>query len=419
LHREASTVITGEELVADVGPAEMGLDPVPLTRLDDLLEAHVGDGRHPGSLLLVTRGGKVVHVGMFGHQDAAASVPVHADTIWRIYSMTKPVTSVAAMMLCEEGALSLHDPVAKFIPEFADARVYTSGPAAAPQTVPVAEPMLIWHLLTHTSGLTYGFYATHPVDEMYRAAGFLLGLPEDYDLADAARQWAAMPLLFQPGTEWNYSVAADVVARVVEVASGQPLDELFDERIFKPLGMRDTGFFVPEQDWSRLADLHAFDPQTGKAVAGAAGNLIPSRRPCFFAGGHGLVSTATDYHRFTQMLLRGGELGGARLLSPRTIDLMTANHLPQGETVMSFGRPLGLVNNEGRGFGLGLAPLVDPVGAKSLSSHGEYTWGGAAGTHFWVDPSEELTVLFFTQVLFMPDDLFLAMRRLVYQSVTG
>ncbi len=412
-------MIAGEELAAEVGPEEVGLDSAQLKRLDDLLEAHVGDGRHPGSLLLVSRGGRIVHVAMFGHQDASALVPVDADTIWRVYSMTKPVTSVAAMILCEEGALSLHDPVEKFIPAFADARVYASGPAAAPQSVPVAEPMLIWHLLTHTSGLTYGFYATHPVDEIYRTAGFLLGMPEDYDLADAAEQWATMPLLFQPGTEWNYSVAADVVARVVEVASGQALDVFFDEQIFKPLGMRDTGFFVAEQDWPRLAALHAFDPETGKAVPGDADNLISSQRPRFFAGGHGLVSTAADYHRFTQMLLRGGELEGVRLLSPRTIDLMTANHLPGGETVTSFGRPLGLANNEGRGFGLGFAPLVDPVSAKSLSSRGEYTWGGAAGTHFWVDPSEELTVLFFTQVLFMPDDLFLAMRRLVYQSLIG
>jgi CubicO group peptidase (beta-lactamase class C family) len=407
-------------LSPDVTPDEVGFDPERLQRLDRHLAAYVEDGRHTGSLIVVTRGGRVAQIACQGHRDAAASEPVEADTIWRIYSMTKPITSVAALILYEEGELSLLDPVSKFIPSFADVRVYRKGPAAAPVTAHASEPMLVWHLLTHTSGLSYGFHFANPVDEAYRAAGFLLGLPEDFTLSEACDRWAALPLLFEPGAEWNYSHGTDVVGRIVEVVSGQSLDEFFATRIFGPLGMGDTGFAVPESDRPRLAHLSAFNPETGRAGPNPGVDPLSADLPRFLAGGHGLVSTADDYHRFTQMLLRRGELDGARILSPRTVDLMTSNHLPGGETVDTFGRPLGLlVSNVGRGFGLGVAPLVDPIAAKSLSSVREYTWSGAAGTHFWVDPAEELTVLFFNQVLFAGDELFLTMRRLVYQALVN
>jgi CubicO group peptidase (beta-lactamase class C family) len=405
-------------LAPEVGPEDVGLDPDRLQRLDRHLDEFVADGRQKGSLIVVTRGGKIAHVSARGYRDEAAELPVEPDTIWRIYSMTKPITSVAAMLLYEEGKLSLFDPVAKFIPAFADARVYRKGPAAAWVTAPATEPMLVWHLLTHTSGMTYGFYFVNPVDEAYRAAGFLLGLPEEYTLEEACDCWASLPLLFEPGAEWNYSHATDVVGRIVEVVSGQPLDEFFADRIFGPLAMSETRFTLSEDDAERFAFLYAFDPATGTAVPDPASSLISAERPSFLAGGHGLVSTAADYHRFTQMLLRRGELDGVRLLAPRTVDLMTVNHLPDNATITEIGRPLaGLVSNVGRGFGLGLAPLVDPLAAKSLSSQGEYTWGGAAGTHFFVDPSEDLTVLFFTQVLRAPDELWVAMRRLVYQAL--
>jgi CubicO group peptidase (beta-lactamase class C family) len=405
-------------LAPEVSPEEAGFDPFQLERLERHLEGYVADGRRKGTQLVVTRGGKVVHAFVGGHRDEAARLPVEHDTIWRIYSMTKPITSVAAMMLYEEGKISLFDPVAKFVPSFADPRVYRKGPATAPLTAPASEPMLVWHLLTHMAGLSYGFHFSNPVDECYRTAGFLLGLPEDYTLEEACDRWATLPLLFEPGTEWNYSHATDVLGRVVEVASGRALDEFFTERIFEPLGMSATGFTVSEEGRSRLAFLYMCDPETGTAVPNPEANLVGVERPRFFAGGHGLVSTAADYHRFTQMLLRRGELDGVRLLSPRTVDLIASNHLPGNASLTDFGRPLGtLVGFEGRGFGLGVAPLIDPVAAKHLSSPGEYTWSGAAGTHFWVDPSEELTVLFFTQVLFAPDDLFIEMRRLVYQAL--
>jgi CubicO group peptidase (beta-lactamase class C family) len=411
---------TTTALASEVAPQEVGLDPGRLGRLDAYLDGFVERGRHKGSLLVITRGGRIAHVSHRGQRDAEAGLAVQPDTIWRIYSMTKPITSVAAMMLYEEGALSLFDPVAKFIPSFEDLRVYRHGMAAAPVTVRAAEPMLVWHLLTHTSGLTYGFQQANAVDEAYRAAGFFLDPPPDHDLASACDVWAGLPLLFEPGTEWNYSVSTDVVGRIVEVVSGQSLAEFFAQRIFEPLGMTDTGFSVSEADRPRMTALYAHDPETATAVLYPGVDAVSTEPPKLLAGGHGLASTAADYHRFTQMLLRRGELDGLRLLAPRTVDLMTANHLPGNATLTEFGRPLlDLVVNEGYGFGLGLSPLVDPIAAKTLSAAGEYRWEGAAGTAFWVDPAADMTVLFFTQVLFGSDDVWVGMRPLVYQALVG
>jgi CubicO group peptidase (beta-lactamase class C family) len=411
---------TTTALATEVAPQEVGLDPGRLARLDAYLDGFVANGRHKGSLLAITRGGRIAHVSHRGQRDAEAGLPVEPDTIWRIYSMTKPITSVAAMMLYEEGALSLFDPVAKYIPSFEDLRVYRHGMAAAPVTARAAEPMLVWHLLTHTSGLTYGFQQANAVDEAYRAAGFFLDPPAAHDLASACDVWAGLPLLFEPGAEWNYSVSTDVVGRIVEVVSGQSLDEFFAERIFAPLGMADTGFSVSDADRPRMTALYAHDPASATAVPYPGVDPISAEPPKLLAGGHGLASTAADYHRFTQMLLRRGELDGVRLLAPRTVDLMTANHLPGNATLTDFGRPLlDLACNEGYGFGLGLSPLVDPVAAKTLSVAGEYRWEGAAGTAFWVDPAADMTVLFFTQVLFGSDDAWMGMRTLVYQALVG
>jgi len=411
---------TTAALATEVAPEEVGLDPGRLARLDAYLDGFVANGRHKGSLLVVTRGGRIAHVSHRGQRDAEAGLPVEPDTIWRIYSMTKPITSVAAMMLYEEGALSLFDSVAKFIPSFEDLRVYRHGMAAAPVTLRAAEPMLVWHLLTHTSGLTYGFQQANAVDEAYRAAGFFLDPQPEHDLASACDVWAGLPLLFEPGAEWNYSVSTDVVGRIVEVVSGQSLADFFAERIFEPLGMTDTGFSVSDADRPRMTALYAHDAASATAVPYPGVDVISAERPKLLAGGHGLASTAADYHRFTQMLLRRGELDGVRLLAPRTVDLMTANHLPGNATLTEFGRPLlDLACNEGYGFGLGLSPLVDPIAAKTLSVAGEYRWEGAAGTAFWVDPAADMTVLFFTQVLFGSDDAWIGMRPLVYQALVG
>lgn len=384
----------------EVDPAAAGFDPARLARVDRHLARYVDEGLLAGTQVVVARDGRVVHHGTCGLRDREAGLPVGADTIWRVYSMTKPLTSVAAMMLCEDGLLQLRQPLSDVLPEFAAARVYTGGPAANPATVPAVEPIRIWHLLTHTSGLTYGFLYASPVDTMYRSAGIEFFPPAGTTLADACARWAALPLLFQPGTEWNYGVSTDVLGRVVEVVSGLPLDRFLAERVTGPLGMADTGFTVPADRADRLAALYVTSA-AGREPVRRDGFTPDPRGPArFLSGGGGLVSTASDYHRFTTMLLNRGELGGVRLLGPRTVDLMTRNHLPGNADIAGFGRPTSAEDAfEGVGFGLGFAVMVDPVRNETLASAGEYAWGGLASTAFWVDPVERVTVGFYTQLV--------------------
>jgi len=407
--------------MVEADPAEVGLDADRLSRADRRLARYVDDGLLAGWLLTVSRHGRLAHVSCRGSRDLEAGLPVEPDTLWRIYSMTKPVTSVAAMMLYEEGAFQLTDPVSAFIPSFADVRVYAGGSDLRPVTVPATEPVRIWHLLTHTAGLTYGFHRAHPADALYRAAGFEWGWP-DMDLARACDIWAGIPLLFQPGAEWNYSVATDVLGRVIEVASGQRLDEFLGTRVFGPLAMSDTGFYAPPGKLSRLAALYARGADGKAARLDALGEV--ARKPrAMLSGGGGLVSTAGDYYRFTRMLSHhthspAGELDGVRLLSPRTVSYMARNHLPGGVDLETFGRPLfAEAPFRGIGFGLGFAVVIDPVPGKVVCSPGELSWGGAASTAFWIDPAEELTVSFFTQLL--PSSTYPIrpqLRQLVYQS---
>jgi CubicO group peptidase (beta-lactamase class C family) len=333
--------------------------------------------------------------------------------------MTKPITSVALMMLVEEGKLLLTDPVSAFIPSFATTRVWRGGSVVKPATEPMTEPMLIWHLLSHTAGLTYGFLYQSPVDDIYRRAGFEWGVPRGLTLEQACDSWASLPLLFQPGTEWNYSVATDVVGRVVEVASGESLDEFFAKRIFAPLGMRSTGFFVPDESLERLAALYQPDPATRAAKRLDVMGKAATRRPSFLSGGGGLVSSAHDYHRFMMMLANRGELDGVRILSPSTVDLMAMNQLPGNSDISTFGRPIDLENAyDGFGFGLGFSVLVDPAAAKLHGSLGDFGWGGAASTTFWIDRMRDLSVAFYTQLL--PSSTWPIrpyLRSLVYQAL--
>ena len=412
------------ELKPETDAAEAGFDPGRLARIDRHFTRYVDDGRLPGWLLVISRHGRVVRVSSCGQRDMEAGLPVETGTMWRIFSMTKPVTSVAAMMLYEEGAFELTDPVSAFIPSFAGVRVYAGGSDLAPQTVPATEPIRIWHLLTHTSGLTYGFHRVHPVDALYRAAGFEWATPPGLDLAGCCEAWAQLPLLFQPGAEWNYSVATDVLGRVVEVASGQRLDEFFGQRILGPLGMADTAFSVPEQDTGRLAALYTPGPGN-KARRNDDLGVIGRKPPRVLMGGAGLVSTAADYHRFTQMLLSrpdspAGELDGVRLLGPRTVAYMTRNHLPGGAALDTFGRPL-FANAPfyGIGFGLGFSVVIDAAAARNLVSEGEFAWGGAANTSFWVDGAGQLTAAFYTQLLpTSAHRIRPQLRQLVYQALT-
>ena len=395
-------------------PAEHGFDPERLGRVDRCFDRYVADGKLPGYLAAVTRHGEVVHVAQGGLRDVEAALPVGADTRWRIYSMTKPVTSVAAMILFERGEFELTDPISRWLPEFAAPRVYVKGSAVAPATVPAVEPIRVWHLLTHTAGLTYGFHHAHPVDEIYRRNGYEWGDPAGVDLAGAVAAYASMPLVHQPGAEWNYSVATDVLGRLVEVVSGQSLDDFFAEHIFRPLGMSDTGFWT---DSDQLAALYTAEPGTGRLLRNDVMGAGFTSRPMSLSGGGGLVSTALDYHRFTQMLLGRGSLDGVRLLSPRTVDLMTVNHLP-GD-LESFGRPLfSETSYAGVGFGLGFSVTLDPVAGRTLGPAGEYAWGGAASTAFWVDPVNDLTAMFFTQLL--PSSSYpirAQLRTLTYQAL--
>jgi CubicO group peptidase (beta-lactamase class C family) len=384
----------------EIEAGRAGFDPERLARIDHHLDGYVGDGRLAGWQVLVARDGRIAHLGQGGMRDLEAGRPVERDTIWRIFSMTKPITSVAAMMLYEEGRFELKDPIERFLPAFADMRVYAAGSSQKPRTVAATEPIRMWHLLTHTAGLTYGFHYAHPVDTMYRDRGYEWGTPRGLDLAGVCDQYAELPLLFEPGSEWNYSVATDVLGRVVEVLAGAPLDQVLAERVFAPLGMDDAAFSVSGEAADRLAALYVPDPRSGRATRYDRMGEVALRPPECLLGGGGLVSTIADYHRFTQMLLGGGALDGTRLLGPRTLAYMTRNHLPGGADLESFGRPLfSETTYEGVGFGLGFSVVDDPVAARSPASPGEFAWGGAASTAFWVDPVERLTVVFMTQLL--------------------
>jgi CubicO group peptidase (beta-lactamase class C family) len=389
------------DLSITTDPAEVGMDAGRLQRLDRRLARWVDEGQLPGFLVTVARHGRLVHVGRYGHRDVEAGRPVTDDTRWRIYSMTKPVTSVAAMSLYEEGAFELTDPISRWLPEFAETRVYAAGPAQKPVTLPLMEPIRVGHLLSHTSGLTYGFHHAHPVDGLYRLRGHEWGTPPGADSAEVTRQFAAMPLLFQPGSEWNYGVSTDVLGRLVEVVAGKPLDEVFAERVFGPLGMTETSFGLrPEDDVDSLAQLYG----PGVVPLSAPFAQAAHRKPTFLSGGGGLVSTAGDYLKFVEMLRRGGsvsdEPGADRVLGARTLAHMVRNHLPGNADLETFGRPLYAETPlRGVGFGLGFSMVLDPVRYGGVASVGTYSWGGAASTEFFVDPVEDLTVSFYTQLL--------------------
>ena len=388
------------EIAVTADASDLGFDPARLTRLDAHFKKYVDDGRLPGWSLAVARDGEIAHSSTYGWADIEAKRPLEGDAIFRIASMTKPICGVAAMILWEEGLFELRDHVKWHIPSFADQKVFRSGSTTNPRLDPVTEPMEMWHLFTHTAGLTYGFMYSHSVDQMYRNAGFEWGTPPDKDLAGICDMLASLPLLFQPGTEWNYSMSIDVLGRVVEVLSGMSLGEFMKKRIFDPLGMTDTAFFVPEDKTDRLAALYVMNPADRKAMRLDAMAGGATRKPLAEMGGGGLVSTMSDYMKFAMMLRNGGELGGVRILSPRTVSYMASNHLPDGADLSEFGRPLFAETAfDGVGFGLTMSITLDPVKAKVPGSVGDFGWGGAFSTIFTVDPAEDLVYLFMTQLM--------------------
>lgn len=318
------------------------------------------------------------------------------DTLFRIYSMTKPITSVALMMLYEQGKFQLYDPVSKYIPEFGKTKVLKKMGVLGQELVEQEAPMTIQQLLTHTSGLTYGFNYDNPIEDMYRNSRYT---DPNVSLEDTIKEIAQFPLLFQPGTRWHYSVAVDVCGYLIQVLSGMPFDTYLQERLFAPLGMVDTAFHVPDQKSDRLATLYAHNPadsslqhyQDEVAVL-QRDFLVPTKSPF---GGHGLVSTTEDYFKFSHMLLNQGELDGTRILGRKTLDYMTLNHITPENL------PLGIGDWEmsGVGFGLGFSTIMDAAQAGTMNSDGNFGWGGAAATNFWVDPQEELVGIMMTQIM--------------------
>jgi CubicO group peptidase (beta-lactamase class C family) len=383
----------------DEKPEALGLDGERLGRIPRFFQAYVDDGRLAGAVSLVSRRGQVVHAEAIGSADLEAGAPMALDTIFRIYSMTKPITSVALLSLYEEGRFQLDDPVSRFIPAFADLRVWGDGNALQHTTTFPEREMTVRDLLTHTSGLTYGFMGRHPVDALYRRQG-IGGLDKAGTLASMVEALSELPLLFSPGSRWSYSVATDVCGHLVEVLSGQTLDRFFAERIFEPLGMVDTGFSVPDDALDRFAACYQKGPDGRAALVDAPGTSDYRQAPSFLSGGGGLVSTAGDYHRFCRMLLQKGELDGARILGRKTVELMTANHLPGGGDLTTMGQAVfSETSYAGIGFGLGVSVMLDPATAQVTGTAGEYAWGGAASTMFWVDPEEELIGMLLTQLL--------------------
>ena len=402
-----------------VAPEEVGLASSRLDRLRAVMNQYVAEKKIPGGIGLIARRGKVAYQEAFGMADIEAGKPMRLDTIHRIYSMSKPITSVAVMMLYEEGKFQLNDPVANYLPEFAKMQVgveekdpQTGQPVL--KTVAAKRPITIRDLLRHTSGLTYGVFGDTLVDREYRKAKGVM----DGNLATFVTQLARLPLLYEPGTRWNYSLSVDVLGRLVEVLSGKSFDQFLQERIFAPLDMRDTGFYVPANKKDRLAKLYITTKEgklqpaavcanwqdcTDKFPTAALSYLEP---PAFQSGGGGLVSTAADYLRFCQMLLNQGQYNGKRLLSRKTIQLMSSDNLGKIPEL-----------SPGVGFGLGFAVNKAPGEAGMMGTPGEYNWGGAAGTKFWIDPKEELIGIFMIQILLNPVDYGSAFRVLTYQAI--
>ena len=378
-------------------PEDVGLNSTRLELIQPWIRIYLDDGKLPGATVFVARHGKAAYCKTFGLRDVEAKQPMQTDTILRFYSMTKPITAVALLMLYEEGRFQLDDPVTEFIPGFKDLRVYVSGEGDDMVTEPLCQPMTLHHLLTHTSGLTYGFGEEGPIPDLYQKHHTDFN-GQDGPLEAVIERLARIPLQFQPGKRWNYGVSFDVLGRVVEVVSGQPLDHFFQERIFKPLNMVDTGFTVPHAKVNRFAALYERTEEKKMNLLEAPGNSTLIDTVETFSGGGGLVSTLDDYFRFTEMMRRKGELDGERLLGRKTVEYMTCNHLP-GD-LADMGQPVFTETSyEGIGFGLGVSVMLDPARAKVMGTPGEYAWGGYASTAFWVDPSEDMTVIFLTQLI--------------------
>jgi len=390
---------------------EAGMSQERLDRIVPFIQQYIDDGELVGATSMISRRGQVVHFETYGVLDRNTGQPVERDSIFRIYSMTKPITTLAVMQLVERGKLQLTDPVSRFLPGFADARVASEGGALIPQ----ARPMTVQMLMTHTAGLTYGVFGDTLVDREYRNAD-VMASPDNTEFIN---RLSALPLQYQPGTRYHYSVATDVLGALVEVVSGQTLGDYFQEHIFEPLGMTDTHFEVPAEKLNRFGTNHTFNPATGELeISDDPANSNFVNRQTFESGGGGLLSTTEDYMRFSQALLNGGELNGQRIIGKKTLEYMTQNHLPgifgtDGNSGASLPGFAG-----GTGFGLGFAVLEDPTRTGVIGSAGEYYWGGAAGTIFWIDPVEDLAGVVMVQHMNVQVPLRSKFKSLTYAAIT-
>ena len=391
-----------------VSPEDIGFSSARLQHIDNAMRRFVDEGTLAGAVTLVARHGKAVHFEASGLIDVEARRPMQRDAIFRIASMTKPITVAAVLMLFEEGHFLLDDPVAGFLPEFRQTKVFVRQTAHGLEVADLERPITIRHLLTHTSGLTYEDYPEDPVSRIYAAEQIQR---MDEILADKVGRIAALPLAHQPGARWTYGFSHDVLGRLVEVVSGQPFDVFLRQRIFAPLEMTDTGFYVPEQNLHRLAPVYRPDGRGG--LKRDENQRDRSKSPAFLGGGGGLVSTAADYGRFCQTLLNGGALSGTRLLGRKTVELMTANHW----TLEKSPFPPGFRIPNGYSYGLGVRTLVDVARSGVPGSLGEYGWAGALSTYFWIDPREQLLGVFMVQLVplnFRPAWMF---QVLAYQAL--
>src|SRR3990170_732033 len=406
-----------------VAPEQVGLSAQRLDRVRKWMNGWVDSGRLAGVVTAVMRRGELAFAETAGKADVERNKPMRPDTIFRIYSMTKPLTSTAIMMLYEEGRFQLDDPISKFIPRFANPRVYAGGSRGKIDSVPAEREITFRDLLTHTSGLTYGFMESNPVDALYRSKTNGVDFQTaTSSLKDLVERLGTFPLIAQPGKAWNYSVATDVLGSLVEVISGQPFEKFLVEKVIKPLGMIDTDFSVPQPKHERFAANYSAGPSSpdgrGKLELlddpGKSRYLAPRT---VNSGGGGLVSTASDYLRFCKFMLNKGELDGVRLLGRKTVELMTMNHL-KGD-MADMGQPRFSESPYfGIGFGLGFSVMLDPAKAQILGTPGEYAWGGAASTAFWIDPVEDMAVILMTQL--MPSSTYpirRELRVLTYQAV--
>ena len=393
-------------------PEAVGMSSERLNRINVKMQEYVDNKNVAGLITLIARKGQIIHYEVCGQRDVEQGLPMAKDTILRIYSMTKPITSIALMQLYEQGKFQLFDPVSKYIPEFGETKVFNRMGVLGPELVEQSPPMTIQHLLTHTSGLTYGWFQHSPVEEMYRQSDLTLG---SVTLEEWAHNLSELPLMFQPGSAWNYSVSTDLLGYLVQVLADQPFAEVLTENILSPLGMTETSFSVAEDQANRLATLYYHNPADGSFTDQSQ---FPdavqdyTKPPTAPSGGGGLVSTTEDYVKFAQMLLNKGELNGTRLVGRKTLDYMTINHLPTGMPMA-----IGDTHIAGTGFGLGFAVSINPAEAAVMSSVNSYGWSGAAATNFWIDPQEEIVAIIMTQLMNNTLPLHSDFRVLTYQAL--